>query len=316
MVGMCANVTTGKAPYVKLNGRRGLIRVCVALLGGLLACPASDLSAQYRANSSGRISAIQPPSSRSAMNSRGPRRRPAPPPVKKVKPKDSTVSLADLSAPKKARKAYHRGERQFSSGRTDKARKSFETAVAIYPEYPSAWYSLGRVYGKQNQAPQAKVAYENAVRADPKAWRAYAGLAELAVVARDWPRLIESTDRALQLMPLASSRLYVYNAVAKYSLGDLQGAEISAQEALERTWRRPDPKAHHVLGLVATRRGEYEHASAHLRLYIDLAPNASDVGQVRKQLAHVQAEQRKLSGDQPEFVLHPSGMLVRNESQK
>jgi tetratricopeptide (TPR) repeat protein len=234
----------------------------------------------------------------------------------KVRARNSTVSLADLSAPKKAQKAYEKGRRQMRQHENAKAKVSFEKAVELHPEYASAWYYLGRIYGSERRGNDAWQAYRNAVSADPKSWRAYTGLADLAAARRNWMQLAETSDKALKLMPLGNSRLYVQNAVAKYSLGDLEGAEHSAREALDRTWARPNPKAYQILGLVSAQRGRYATASSHLRRYLELAPNANDVTQVRKHLAYVEAQQRRLSGEEPEFVLHPSGMLVRNEAHK
>ena len=234
----------------------------------------------------------------------------------KVNPRNATVSLADLSAPKKAQKAFEEGRRMLEHGNHAKATASLEKAVSLYAEYASAWYHLGRAYGKQRRGDDAWRAYQNAVSADPKSWRAYAGLADLAAARENWLQLAHTSDHALKLMPLGNSRLYVYNAVAKYSLGDLAGAERSAREALERTWAWPHPKAYQILGLIDAQRGRYARASSHLRRYLDLAPNAHDVSLVRKQLAYIEAQKRRLSGEEPEFVLHPSGMLVRNQARK
>lgn len=225
------------------------------------------------------------------------------------------MSVADLAAPRKAQKAYQRGRRQAAHGHYMKARQSLNKAVALHPRYASAWYFLGLVYSSERQRAAAREAYRSALEADPKSWRTYAGLAELAAAERNWMQLAENSSRALALAPEATSRLYLFNALARYHLGDLDGAERSAHEALERTWIKPDPMAYQILGLVDARRARWESARSHLRLYLSLVPDADDTSAVRKQLAAADEQYRRMSGEEPEFVLHPSGMFVRNHNK-
>ncbi len=220
--------------------------------------------------------------------------------------------LAGFTAPRNALRAYLTGRRRAVRGRLPRARRLFEKAVAYYPNYASAWADLGRVYQAIGDTPRALDAYRKALALDPEVWRAHAGLAELAAARGDWVEAARESERALQIMPSADSRVFVVNAMAKYALGDLAGARWSAEKALERAWVGADPEAYFVLGLIDARQGRYRQAAANLKLYLTLEPDGEDVRDARKQLAWVEEQIRKETGEQPEFIRHPSGMLVKN----
>ncbi len=224
--------------------------------------------------------------------------------------------LAGFTAPRTALRAYLRGRRRAVRGRLPRARRLFEKAVARYPGYASAWTELGRVYHAIGDLTRAEQAYRKALELDPEAWRAYAGLAELAAERGDWKEAAEASNRALAIVPSGQARLLVVNAMARYALGDLAGARRSAEKAVESAWVEPDAEAYLVLGLVAAREGRYREAAARLKLYLALEPAGDSAHEAREQLARVEAEIRKETGEQPEFILHPSGMLVKNAAHR
>jgi hypothetical protein len=55
----------------------------------------------------------------------------------------SEVSFTVLRAPAGARKAYDRGEAAMAQGKWLEAEKHFGDAVAVYPDYATAWSELG-----------------------------------------------------------------------------------------------------------------------------------------------------------------------------
>ncbi len=224
--------------------------------------------------------------------------------------------LAEFTAPRSALRAYLRGRRRAVRGRLPRARQLFEKAVTYYPGYASAWTDLGRVYQAIGDVRRASEAYRKALKLDPEAWRAYAGLAELAADRGDWKEAAAASNRALEIMPSGQARLLVVNAMARYALGDLAGARRSAEKAVESAWVEPDPEAYLVLGLVAAREGRFREAAAKLKLYLSLDPAGDSAHEAREQLARAEAEIRKETGEQPEFVLHPSGMLVKNAAHQ
>ena len=76
--------------------------------------------------------------------------------MKRYNAKSATPYLAH------ARTAYEKGLQAQRNGKIADARKYFETAVAIYPAFVNAWYSLGTVLQKENQNDAARKAYTQA----------------------------------------------------------------------------------------------------------------------------------------------------------
>lgn len=215
----------------------------------------------------------------------GPRLGPV---TRPVRPQDFTVSLADLQAPKKARKAYEKGVRQLSGSRFAGARESFEKAISVYPQFPSAWLEIGKLHWQNGELEAARDAFQKTVDADPKSWRGWSGLANVASKTGDWEALAWASDQVLDIMPFASPAIFVYNAAAKYNLGELEAAENRAREAIARGDNEVSAKGYHVLGLVQARRGKYELASSNLRRYLQERPDAHDLSMVQRQLAVIE----------------------------
>ncbi|MCP5115821.1 MAG: tetratricopeptide repeat protein, partial [bacterium] len=158
-----------------------LLALSIPVVGTLLSLP---VEAQYSASRSeaprmggwGRTSG-QPRMGRGGGRMRTGGRRESATRDRNPSPRSSTVSLADLQAPKKATKAYEKARQQLSKGEIEKAEANLRKAVEIYPEYPSAWSTLGRMLRRQRKPAEAKAAYRKAIEADPKSWRSWAGLA-------------------------------------------------------------------------------------------------------------------------------------------
>lgn len=70
----------------------------------------------------------------------------------------STVSLTVLKAPEKARKAYGKGGQAVWKKDWAAAQKWYEDAVALYPEYATAWDELGLALERQGKREEASAA--------------------------------------------------------------------------------------------------------------------------------------------------------------
>lgn len=177
-------------------------------------------------------------------------------------PEESTVSLTTLMAPKKAVKTYDTARKQLAKGDPGKARKSFEKAVRIYPKYAAAWYELGRLSLLANRPGEARTAYEKALAVDRKFWKTYQELAAIEVREQNWWKVAEITDTAQRVAPIVTAPIYVYSAMAKYSLGRMDEAERSARQAIRMNPGRRSAPAYHVLDLLLAWRADYGDAVA------------------------------------------------------
>ncbi len=74
----------------------------------------------------------------------------------------ATVSVASLTVPARARKAFEEGARLAERNKMPEAEKKLEAAVRIYPTYEEAWRKLGQVKQALGQTEEARQCFDNA----------------------------------------------------------------------------------------------------------------------------------------------------------
>jgi tetratricopeptide (TPR) repeat protein len=196
----------------------------------------------------------------------------------------TAISFTTLNAPKEAKKSFEKAQKamQQKNPKHAEAAKELEKAVQIYPEYAAAWYMLGECKLAQKDEESARQAFEKSVAADAKYTNPYLQLAVLELRASKWKEAAEITGRLNQLNPYLPQAHY-FNAIANYNLGKMDLAEKAARNAIDRSDSR-FPRAHHLLGAVMARQGNFPSAAEQFRQYLKLAPNAQEGDQLRKQL--------------------------------
>lgn len=196
----------------------------------------------------------------------------------------TTVSAVSLAAPHDAKHAFDRGLQAIKKGKTEEAEKEFQKAVTIYPHYATAWDELGHIQLERNQNDAARQSYQAAAKADPKFIHPYLQLSVIGMRESRWNDVIEATDQALKLDPFDFAMAWLYNGVAHWNLKDVDAAEKSIREADRLDSRHTLPEVSHLMGLILIQRRDFAGAAENLRLYLKLAPDASDAPKVKAQL--------------------------------
>jgi tetratricopeptide (TPR) repeat protein len=200
-----------------------------------------------------------------------------------------TVSATTLEAPANARKAYDRGIDALAKQKGEAAADEFTKAVKAYPKFAIAWYQLGLLRQKRNDAAGASDAWKQALASDPKYIRPYESLTTLADRTQDWVSS-EAYSRAwIELDPEDFPAAYLYNAVANARLNRADVAERSAREGLRIDKEHRVPRLNVVLALILMGKKENAEAATYFREYLALAPNANDAAAVRQQLSQLDA---------------------------
>jgi len=221
--------------------------------------------------------------------------------AKKIEGK--TISAGPYRAPKDARSAYEKGMEAEKNGKLVVAATYFEKAVTIYPAYMYAWFQLGTIREKENQQDAARAAYTRATSIDTKYLPPYLALARMAGEAENWTEVLRLTGHILDLDPLrhaaatdymvdldqtSYSDAYFLNALANYRLNRFEEAEkIALKTEHIDLWPR-FPQVHLLLAGIFTHKNDYAGAISELETYLELVPQGSDTGQVRKELARLQ----------------------------
>jgi Tetratricopeptide repeat len=228
----------------------------------------------------------------------------------------ATLSAIPYKAPKDARRAYEKGLEAEKRGKLVDARKYFETAVEIYPDFANAWFQLGSVLQKENQRDEARKAYTQATTVDSKFLPPYLFLASLAYDAGNWTEVLKLTGHILELDPLNQTNItgyvvdldplnyaeaYFYNSFANYKLNKIEDAEKSALKAEHLDLRTRFPQLHLLLAQIFARKNNIPRAIEEIQAYLALVPDAKDADQQREQLARLEKLNTPTStGEKPE----------------
>jgi tetratricopeptide (TPR) repeat protein len=199
-----------------------------------------------------------------------------------------TISATSALAPAKAKKLYEQGREQQKKNKLDSAQEKFSKAVAIYPKYAVAWFELGTVQLEKNDVGSAKNSFLQAIAADRTYISPYEKLAQIAINERQWKDLADNTDELLRLNPISFPRYWLYNSIANYNLKSFDKAEKSAEAGMNIDAKHELPKLEYMLGMALVQKHDYANALAHIRNYIRLAPEASDVTIAQKQAVELE----------------------------
>jgi tetratricopeptide (TPR) repeat protein len=199
-----------------------------------------------------------------------------------------TISATSAFAPKDARKAFEKAREATRKQKWDDAEKDFQKAVDTYPKYAAAWFQLGLVQEEKKNEEGARKSYAQALAADSKFVSPYLQLAMMAAREQKWQEAIDDTDRLLRLNPVDFPQAWLFNALGNYYLKNLDAAEKSAREGISHDAGHHYATMNHVLGVILAQKRDYAGAAQQLRDYIQFAPKAADVDQVKQQLSEVE----------------------------
>ena len=197
----------------------------------------------------------------------------------------TAISFTTLKAPKDAKKFFEKAQKslQQKPPKHAEAAKELEKAVQIYPEFASAWNMLGECKLAAKDEEGARQAFEKSLAADAKYTNPYLQIAILDLRASRWKEAAEVTGRLNQLNPYLPQAHY-FNAIANFNLNRMDQAEKSARSAMDRSDGGRFPRAHHLLGAILARQGNFPSAAEQFRLYLKLSPTAAEADQLRRQL--------------------------------
>jgi tetratricopeptide (TPR) repeat protein len=203
----------------------------------------------------------------------------------------TAISAKDAQAPKDARKEYDKGSEALNKGQAEEARKHLEKALAAYPDYPGALVLLGHAQISLNQVEEGVKSYQTAAEKDDAYVLPHVYLAQVAATQQKWDVAITEGNKAIDLDNMNFPAAYFYVAGALYNSHKPEDALKLALRGAEVDKAHTTPRLELLAGQILSLKGEIKEAADHYRNYLQYAPNAPDIGQVKQQLA--QLEQMK-----------------------
>jgi TolA-binding protein len=198
-----------------------------------------------------------------------------------------TISATSAMAPKDAQKAYEKGREKAGKQKWEEAQQLFTKAVEIYPKYAVAWFDLGRIQLRNNDAAAARHSFEQSIAADPKYVSPYRGLAELDTQQQRWPELVTVTGQVLALNPVNFPDAWLRNSLGNYYLHNLVEAEKSARQGMKVDDQHQFPRLEYLLGVILIQKRDYPEAATHIQNYLKVATQPAEIADAQKQLAEI-----------------------------
>lgn len=201
---------------------------------------------------------------------------------------NATVSVDALAAPPAARKDFEKGNQQAKKKNWQSACDYFQRAIKIYPRYAIAWLELGRAQLQQHALTDAQRSFQQAIAEDNHFISGYLELTDVAAKQKDWTLVAATTDHLTQLAPEFSPKVWFFNSVAQFYLGNLSQAERSVKRGLRLDARHELPQMEYLYGMVLAREGNYGQAVEHIKTYLQLMPREADVRNVQSTLSKLE----------------------------
>jgi tetratricopeptide (TPR) repeat protein len=202
-----------------------------------------------------------------------------------AKEETPAVSVNDEPAPKNARQAYEKGVDAAAKAKWVEAIKYFEKATSLYPQYSTAWLSLGILQRASNNAGAALLSFAHAIEADDQFALPYLELANLENTAGQSEKVLEHASKAIQISPGSFPIAYLLNGWANLRMRRYDEAAKSALEGLKLDDEHRFPDFEFVAGMALLGKRDLEGAGARLKAYLALAPLGANAALAQRQLA-------------------------------
>ncbi|MGD2113163.1 MAG: tetratricopeptide repeat protein [Gammaproteobacteria bacterium] len=161
------------------------------------------------------------------------------------------------------------------------AARAYTLSLKLEPENAAALEGVGLLLLRERRYEDARRHLAAALEKDPHRWQSHNGLGMLADLEGEHAQAAEHYSRALEIPPgseqLPDTALLLNNlGYSLYLNGDWQGAQQHFRRALD---YRPDfTRAWQNLGLVHTRKGEYDLAMEAFRHVMDKPEAYNNIG--------------------------------------
>lgn len=179
---------------------------------------------------------------------------------------ETTISAKRLKAPEAAKKAVERGAQALRQQDYLEAKRSFQKAIELYPEYDLAYNNLGVVLMELGDTEGGERAFSKAVELNANFPRALINLAKVELNRKDYPRAEGYLSRAVVTDPL-NAQAYFLLAQAHFFAGQ-NDATIADVKKLHTLAHAEYALSHYLAGKAYRAQGANAEATAELQTFI------------------------------------------------
>jgi tetratricopeptide (TPR) repeat protein len=200
---------------------------------------------------------------------------------------NSSVSVAQMEVPKKARQHYEKAAEEVKKSRFEEAAKELEAALAIDPHYSEALTLRGVLKMDQSQMQEALSNFQEAISSDPNYAMAYVAAGSAYNALGQYDNAARALERGQELDPHSWQAHF---EMAKTELGRVR-YEVALREINRALDIAPEayPPMHLLRAHIYLGQKNYPEAVTELEAYLQKAPQDASADQARKTLDQVKA---------------------------
>jgi tetratricopeptide (TPR) repeat protein len=211
-------------------------------------------------------------------------------PWKLAAARSTTVSVARLKVPPKAREEYEKACEAHNKNKFEEAEQHARRAIQKLQDYSAAWVLLGVILEEQHKGPEAWDACSRAAAIDANYLPAHLCGAEVSVRSREWEQVLTSADLALGLQPEGDPYAYYYRATAYLHMNNQVDAKKSALQAMEMDTNHNEPSLYLLMAQIYAREGDTAGAIAQLQQFLKHPSDRQQEDAARQFLAKLESQ--------------------------
>ena len=206
-------------------------------------------------------------------------------------PGSPTISVSEMSIPKKASAEMNKGLDAYSKGNMEKAAAHFEKAIAEYSRYARAYDMLGVIAIKGSNRTKARELFSKSIQADAAFLPAYVDLARLDLQDQDYAESESLLAKVIALnpsMPDATALL----ATTEFANKEYDKALVDVQRTHALRNHEQFAEVHIMAAKVLRMQNHPKAAIAQFELFLQEKPESPQGESVRQALASLKAGQQ------------------------
>jgi Tfp pilus assembly protein PilF len=205
---------------------------------------------------------------------------------KPLSAQSSTVSASDLNVPPKARKEVDKANEEMAAHSWNKALEHLNKAVALAPQYVTAYNNLGVLYDKMNDIPHEEEALQKAVSLDGHFAPALLNYGKLCLRQTLLQRAASSDPNDTEIVTLLS--------FAEFMNRHFDAAISNAVQA-HASGRAHSSFLHYIAARAYQQENQQQRALAEFQDFLKEEPKGPRADQVRADVAKMQEAQQSPS---------------------
>lgn len=205
-------------------------------------------------------------------------------------PGSSTISVSEMSIPKKASAEMKKGLDAYSKGDMETAESHFEKAVAEYSRYARAYDMLGVVAIKGANRSKARELFAKSIHADDSFVPAYVDLARMDLQDENYADSESLLAKAIAVNPFLPEAVALL-ASTEFANKEYDKALADVQRTHALRNHEQFAEVHIMAGKALSMQNHREAAITQFQLFLTEKPGSPEGESVRKALASLQAGQ-------------------------